>query len=194
MKKIIIGLCLLVALIFLLYRNNRPLTPPNDNTGEMKSSDTAKTVTKVPVTHKVAKGEGLWQIAAKELGSGEKWGELADANGIKKPYILYVGQEIKIPGKETEVVTETSGSKKYTLAQVAEHDSKENCWLAIEGNVYDMTSYVKSGFHPGKDAILQGCGKDATVLFNTRPMGSGTSHSERARKMLPKYLIGTLEE
>lgn len=82
----------------------------------------------------------------------------------------------------------------YTLAQIAEHKDKESCWLAIEGKVYDVTPFVKSGFHPGKDAILQGCGKDATVLFNTRPMGSGTSHSERARSMLPKYFVGDLAQ
>ena len=165
-----------------------------ESEGTKTSESSTKTVTKVPFVHKVVKGEGLWHVAAKELGSGERWGELADANGIKKPYVLYVGQEIKIPGKETEVVTEGTAGQVYTLEQVAEHDSKENCWLAIEGNVYDVTPFIASGFHPGKLAILLGCGKDATVLFNTRPMGSGTAHSERARKSLPKYLIGTLED
>lgn len=80
----------------------------------------------------------------------------------------------------------------FTLDQIAEHGDKDSCWFAIEGKVYDVTPFVKSGFHPGKDAILAGCGKDATELFNTRPMGSKTSHSEKARKSLPKYIIGDL--
>lgn len=80
----------------------------------------------------------------------------------------------------------------FTLAQIAEHTTKESCWFAIEGKVYDVTPFVKSGFHPGKDAILAGCGKDATELFNTRPMGSKTPHSEKSRTNLPKYLIGEL--
>lgn len=80
----------------------------------------------------------------------------------------------------------------YSLEQIAEHATKDSCWFAIEGNVYDVTPFVKSGFHPGKDAILAGCGKDATELFNTRPMGSKTPHSEKARASLPKYLIGQL--
>ena len=80
----------------------------------------------------------------------------------------------------------------YTLNQVAEHNNKDSCWLAIEGKVYDVTPFVASGFHPGKDAILEGCGKDATELFNTRPMGSKTSHSEKARGSLAKYFIGEL--
>ena len=70
----------------------------------------------------------------------------------------------------------------YTLAQVAEHADKNSCWLAIEGKVYDVTPFVSSGFHPGKDAILQGCGKDATELFNTRPMAEKPSaHSRSCR-------------
>lgn len=88
--------------------------------------------------------------------------------------------------------TPSPTNKSYTLEEVAAHAGRESCWLAIEGKVYDVTSFVQGGFHPGKEAILQGCGKDATELFNTRPMGSGTAHSERARKMLPKYYIGEL--
>lgn len=81
----------------------------------------------------------------------------------------------------------------FTLAQVAEHPDKNSCWLALEGKVYDVTPFVASGLHPGKEAILQGCGKDATELFNNRPNESG-AHSERARSMLPKYLIGELAQ
>ena len=81
--------------------------------------------------------------------------------------------------------------KTYSLAEVAKHASKDYCWLAIEGKVYDVTSFVKGGLHPGKEAILLGCGKDATELFNSRST-DGTAHSSRARAMLPKYYIGEL--
>lgn len=95
-------------------------------------------------------------------------------------------------GEPPEMSSSSAEARNYSLAQVGEHADKDNCWIAMDGQVYDVTPFVDSGFHPGKDAILQGCGRDATELFNTRPMGSGTSHSERARKMLPKYLIGQL--
>lgn len=84
-------------------------------------------------------------------------------------------------------------SDTFTLDQLSEHKNKTSCWIAIDGKVYDVTPFVASGFHPGKEAILQGCGKDATELFNTRPMAQNpSSHSERARSMLPKYFIGEL--
>lgn len=190
MKKLVV-LLLVVALFASLYFKSSMKKRGGENNTAQDKMQTEKKITKTPFIVKVKSGEGLWHIAQREMGDGHKWVELAKANDIKKPYILYVNQELKIPGKEIETVSDVSTS--YTLSQVSEHASKDNCWLAIEGNVYDVTPFVKSGFHPGKDAILQGCGKDATTLFNTRPMGSGTSHSERAKKMLPKYLIGKLE-
>lgn len=81
--------------------------------------------------------------------------------------------------------------KKLTLAEIEKHGSKDDCWMAIDGKVYDVTPFISSGFHPGKLAILMGCGKDASALFHARPNGSG-SHSERAASMLPKYYIGEL--
>lgn len=80
----------------------------------------------------------------------------------------------------------------YTLAQIAEHATSTDCWLAIEGKVYNVTPFIASAKHPGGAAILQGCGKDATTLFNTRPMGSGTPHSDKARSFLPNFYIGKL--
>ncbi|NTU98862.1 cytochrome b5 domain-containing protein [Candidatus Falkowbacteria bacterium] len=83
-------------------------------------------------------------------------------------------------------------SKAYGLDEVAKHSTANDCWLAIEGKVYDATGYIAGGKHPGGEAILSGCGKDATVLFNSRPMGSGTPHSDKARSFLPNFLIGSL--
>ena len=82
------------------------------------------------------------------------------------------------------------GSKTYTVEEVSSHSSENDCWIVIHGKVYDVTSFISQ--HPGGNAILQGCGKDATELFETRPMGSGTPHSEDAREKLPYYYIGEL--
>jgi predicted heme/steroid binding protein len=80
--------------------------------------------------------------------------------------------------------------REILLAEVEQHDSLGDCWMAIHGKVYDMDAYISS--HPGGDAILQGCGKDATTLFETRPMGSGTPHSDYARGVLGEHYVGEL--
>lgn len=79
----------------------------------------------------------------------------------------------------------------YTLEEIAEHSTENDCWLLIDEKVYNATDYIIS--HPGGTAILQGCGTDATDLFRTRPMGSGTPHSGNAKDLLKDYYIGELK-
>ncbi len=78
----------------------------------------------------------------------------------------------------------TNPNSTYTLAQVSSHSSSSSCWMVISGNVYDVTSYIPA--HPNAQ-ILDGCGKDATDMFN-----SVGKHMGRASSMLSDYLIGTL--
>lgn len=79
--------------------------------------------------------------------------------------------------------------KTFTLAEVSEHDTEEDCWLVLHEKVYDVTSFIPS--HPGGPAIISGCGKDATASFESRP-GSETAHSDTARTLLPSFYIGDL--
>lgn len=64
--------------------------------------------------------------------------------------------------------------------------------MAIEGKVYDVTSYVSR--HPGGKAILNGCGKDATVLFNERPTNQKGPHPAQAKQQLAPMQIGILAQ
>jgi len=53
----------------------------------------------------------------------------------------------------------------YTLADVAKHNNKESCWVVLDGQVLDVTNFLKD--HPGGElAILTFAGKDATEEFN----------------------------
>jgi cytochrome b involved in lipid metabolism len=105
-----------------------------------------------------------------------------------------VGSQMPAIDASTTPVSEMLAEKSYTLQDIAVHAAKDDCWFAVEGKVYDVTQYIAGGKHPGKEAIIQGCGKDATELFNTRPMGSGTPHSDKARGFLTNFQIGILAE
>lgn len=82
--------------------------------------------------------------------------------------------------------------KSYKLAEVSSHNLATDCWMAIDGKVYDVTSFVSK--HPGGPAIVGGCGKNATVLFNERPTNDRGPHPAQARTLLPQYEIGTLAQ
>jgi len=78
----------------------------------------------------------------------------------------------------------------YTLADVAAHASLDDCWMAIEGVVYDFTGYIDQ--HPAPPAVLEPwCGTEATEGMRTK--GYGRDHSDRAWQMAERYRIGVLE-
>jgi cytochrome b involved in lipid metabolism len=82
-------------------------------------------------------------------------------------------------------------TKSYTMAEVAPHSSATDCWMVISGKVYNVTDEVTK--HPGGSAMLQGCGKDATSMFDSKP-GSGKPHSSNAQAQLQNYYIGDLKQ
>lgn len=74
----------------------------------------------------------------------------------------------------------------YTLAELSTHNKETDCWLAINGNVYNVTQFINT--HPGGKAILRGCGKDATEGFMKQP-----KHAQNmALKLAEQFKIGTL--
>lgn len=95
------------------------------------------------------------------------------------------GQIVEENGEETNT---------YNMAEINQHASAEDCWLLIDGKVYDVTDFIASGKHGGGEAILEGCGIDSTQLYKTRPMGSGTDHSEKAYGFLENFYIGDFKE
>ena len=52
-----------------------------------------------PISHTVVKGDCLWNLAVKYLGSSYRWSEIYEMNKsvIKNPNLIYVGQVLTIP-------------------------------------------------------------------------------------------------
>lgn len=74
----------------------------------------------------------------------------------------------------------------FTLSDVENHNSSSNCWTAVYGNVYDVTSFIKQ--HPGGSReIISLCGRDGTGDFDDQHGGE-----RRANAELANYKIGTL--
>lgn len=72
-----------------------------------------------------------------------------------------------------------SRMKMYGMTEVAMHNSASSCWSAINGSVYDLTSWI--GKHPGgQQAILSICGKDGSAAFNDQHDGQRRPANELA--------------
>ena len=60
--------------------------------------------------------------------------------------------------------TTAAATTTIAVADLAAHGTKADCWVGIEGNVYDLTAYVDK--HPGgSDKIVELCGSDGTSAF-----------------------------
>ncbi|KAH7374906.1 nitrate reductase [Plectosphaerella cucumerina] len=71
----------------------------------------------------------------------------------------------------------------YTAKEVAAHNTKDDCWMVIQGQVYDVTKYIHD--HPGgADILIEAAGKDATIEFDN------AGHSEDAFEIMADFKVG----
>ena len=79
---------------------------------------------------------------------------------------------------------------RYSLNDVATHGNADDCWMVIDGQVYDLTEYLPK--HPTRpEVIVPWCGKGATLAYNTK--NRGRPHSSYASRKLQTYCIGILD-
>ena len=50
------------------------------------------------------------------------------------------------------------------VSEVAKHQTKDDMWSAVDGLVYDLTTFIPK--HPGGKKIMQGAGIECTELYN----------------------------
>ena len=81
----------------------------NKNTATQSSSTTQEQQVKnaLPKTYEVKEGDDLWGIAEKVYGSGYNWVDLANANKLENPGLLFVGTKLTVPDVKPRVATET---------------------------------------------------------------------------------------
>lgn len=58
----------------------------------------------------------------------------------------------------------------FSMAEVSLHNTPEDCYAAIRGEIYNVTAWITA--HPGGEkAILGLCGKDGTSAFEQKHAG-----------------------
>lgn len=85
-------------------------------------------------------------------------------------------QAAPTPGKKTR--------GPCTWDELSTHNSKEDCWVAMDGKVYDVTSWIPK--HPGgSDVLVLAAGRDVTNLFESYHPFSGDTPAT----ILNKYYV-----
>lgn len=72
-----------------------------------------------------------------------------------------------------------------TWEELARHNNKDDCWIAVDGKVYDVTEWIPK--HPGgEDLLILSAGRDCTNLFESYHL------TNKPSQILEKYNIGTV--
>lgn len=80
------------------------------------------------------------------------------------------------PDTKPAVINSSVGANNFTMADVAKHNTRTDCWSAVNGGVYDLTSFVDR--HPGGvNKIIMICGIDGSSLFDKQHGGSSVAQA-----------------
>mmetsp|Transcript_20491 Transcript_20491/g.28625 ORF Transcript_20491/g.28625 Transcript_20491/m.28625 type:complete len:720 (-) Transcript_20491:197-2356(-) len=80
-----------------------------------------------------------------------------------------------------------AGNEEISMEEVRKHTEDGNCWVVIDGSVYDVSEFMKS--HPGgKRPLIENAGKDASKIFHH------LHKDEILEQQAPEYKIGTVKE
>jgi cytochrome b involved in lipid metabolism len=89
-------------------------------------------------------------------------------------------------GEATPSTDPTATAAGITLTEVASHNSRTDCWTAIDQTVYDLTGYMQQ--HPGgAGALSRLCGIDGTTAFKSQHGSQQRPASELASLAIGVY-------
>lgn len=82
-----------------------------------------------------------------------------------------------------EVVVPPKAGEDYVSSDISSHKTDADCWIAVNGNVYDITWWIKR--NPSESgSIVNFCGKDGSAAIK--------SGAPLQQETLDSYWIGTL--
>lgn len=128
----------------------------------------------------------IWiTVLAGHSGAEATWGgrvaaESSEAEIVEETESAPVEEEVVEPEAPASTVA-------LTAEEVALRNTIEECWVIIDGNVYDLTSFASA--HPGGQSRIENiCGTDATSAFQGQHAGAPAPASA-----LEPLLLGPVE-
>ncbi len=133
--------------------------------------------------------EGLY--AAGEVTGGVHGANRLGGNSLLECTVFgsIVGKRVPVEEKKRVMSSEqkirTSRElKDISLSELSKHNTKDDCWVAIYGKVYDLTAFAEE--HPaGAESIYKLGGIDGTEAFES-------VHNQRMMEDFEEVLIGKL--
>lgn len=115
-----------------------------------------------------------------QSGAEAVWGTVLESSAADR------ADQVGSPPSATESAGQAGGASTYTMAEVATRNSARDCWTVIDGEVYDLTSWIAR--HPGGEVPIESlCGVDGTAAFTAQHEGAA-----RPIAQLDAFTVGSL--
>jgi len=120
-----------------------------------------------------------------ESGSGDDLKDLEEAMINDAAQEEVVVQQENVPA---DPLAADPAMQTYTLVEIAQHSTPEDCWTVVDGKVANVTDWF--GIHPGGDDNLAlACGKDASQIFK-----QVAKHDPNGYAKFETFTIGSLSQ
>lgn len=114
-------------------------------------------------------GARMKKVSLKDLSGGGLTGAVTSSKVAGGSYEDNMNQGSGAGAPKAQAVAAAApaggGGGGFTMAEVAKHNTAADCWVVVNGQVLNVTSFLKD--HPGGElAIVTFAGKDASEEFN----------------------------
>ena len=133
---------------------------------------------------------GFWylsQTPSQDAKAKAEW-ELVVKMDPTSQFATTVKSHLDQLGKSTASpsATASTASGKLDAALVATHKTSSDCWTIVNGNVYNVTTWIAK--HPGGQSVIQAmCGIDGTAAFKAKHGLTGKQATQ-----LGEFLVGAV--
>lgn len=184
-KVLLLGVAVVAVTAFVAYTT---INPSSNSASDMSQQREVMQTEDVSMDEAGAMDK---EVAASPILSEEETQEYTEEvlyeSAVEAPSVVVPEVSNPMPEVATPAPEPVNTTPEYTLAEVAMHGTENDCWTAVNGQVYDITNFIAK--HPGgKSNIMRICGIDGTKAFEGQHGGSAG-----AKTTLAGFEIGVLK-
>lgn len=160
--SLFLGAVVVIVVLFLVFSFIKSRNLNRGQTGSTSTTSQQEMKNSIPKTYTVKEGDDLWHIAQNLYGSGYNWVDLANANNLTNPGVIFSGNKLTVPDVKPKIITSdqntmaTNQSIKADSYTVEKGDYLWDIAVRAYGDGYKWVDIAKANNLTNPDLIFSG--------------------------------------